>query len=82
MDSRAATIEVAHVVREVKTSVTGCGGNTEIALVSSGNKPEKLTHPALSLIEEQIRLLAEKHHAERRQSVEEAKHSYAMLYQE
>ena len=81
MDARSATIEIAHVVREVKTSVSGCGGNTEIALVSDGNKPEKLNQPALNDMEEKILFLSKKRRSERRKSVEELKESVLMQYQ-
>ena len=81
MDSRAATLEIANVVREVKTSVSGCGGNTEIALVSNGSKPEKLNHSALSIMEQKILFLSEKYRSERRRSIEESKKTLLFGYQ-
>ena len=81
MDSRAATIEVASVVREVKTSVSGCGGTTEIVLVGNGNKPEKMSQAAIASLDEKIQFLSEKRRAERRQAIEETKQNISMEYQ-
>ena len=49
--SRAAANAAVYVVGEVKTSVSGCGGDTQITVVSSGNKPERLSRATIQDIE-------------------------------
>lgn len=81
MDSRATTLAVTYVVREAKTSVSGCGGNTEIALVSSGCNPEKLSADAVASNDGTIGLLADAEHAFRMKVVEELNEKVMLLYQ-
>jgi 20S proteasome alpha/beta subunit len=65
LDSRGAIAAVAHVVRESKTLVKGCGGNTEIAVVSSHAKPEKLTREMIDKMDTDLNRLSEEIRASR-----------------
>ena len=51
LDSHGALIAAAYVVGEVKTAIIGCGGKTEIALMSCDKPPEKVFPPWIEEIE-------------------------------
>ena len=50
-NTRAAANAADHVVGEVKNSVSGCGGDTQIVIASSDQKPERLSRETIQNIE-------------------------------
>jgi 20S proteasome alpha/beta subunit len=52
--AHATTLIAAYVLQEVKGSTQYCGGATSIALVSDGNRPEKMSASEVDSMEAQI----------------------------
>lgn len=53
--SRAAANTLAYVVGEVKTSISGCGGETQMSIVSNESRPERLSTETISQMEGDLR---------------------------
>lgn len=86
LDSKGASLAVAYVAQQVKRSVSGCGGNTEIAVVSKDRKPEKWSAEIVQLMDASIRRMTDDGHKMRMDSVskmlnEETLAQYHDLYQ-
>lgn len=60
MSTNEAIFTSIFVVDEVKKSVNGCGGNTQIGVIGPTNKPEILTHETISEMEKETEYLREK----------------------
>ena len=81
LDSRGAANASAYIMGEVKTAVSGCGGNTEIALVSSGNEPQILSGSDVAKIEGSLKRFADEQRQLRLQSISDISRDEPMAYQ-
>lgn len=54
LDSIGAITTAGYVVGEVKTAVMGCGGSTEIMLVSAGSRPEIVDKSFMGMLEKRL----------------------------
>jgi len=74
-----AVFSIIYAAGEVKTSVSGCGGPTQIAIVPPNSKPVKLTRESLGLMESRAYGLRERLKAnlvEMKQNIREAALAY------
>ena len=79
--SHATTLIAAYVLKEVKGSTQYCGGATSIALVSDGNRPERMLPSEVDSMETQIEQMRLVENDNRLKKLNDLVDSTCMAYQ-
>lgn len=79
-DSHSGCMGAAYVVNEVKRHISGCGGKTEVCVMSDGNKPERLAANMIDFIDGQTSMLSAAEKARRTSVLSALMGTAAMQY--